>query len=53
MRVISIKNYSSEIRVIVQLMQYHNKAYLLNIPSWDWRRGDDVICLAELKVFLC
>jgi len=52
MRVISIKNYSSEIRVIVQLMQYHNKAYLLNIPSWDWRRGDDVICLAELKVFL-
>ncbi|VDL75949.1 unnamed protein product [Nippostrongylus brasiliensis] len=26
------------------------KAYLLNIPSWDWRRGDDVICLAELKL---
>ncbi|KAI6188951.1 BK channel [Aphelenchoides besseyi] len=50
MRVISIKNFSSEIRVIVQLMQYHNKAYLLNIPSWDWRRGDDVICLAELKL---
>ncbi|RCN39937.1 hypothetical protein ANCCAN_14118 [Ancylostoma caninum] len=25
MRVISIKNYSSDIRVIVQLMQYHNK----------------------------
>lgn len=50
MRVISIKNYSSDIRVIVQLMQYHNKAYLLNIPSWDWKRGDDVICLAELKL---
>nr|UGC41721.1 calcium-activated potassium channel slo-1 [Ditylenchus destructor] len=50
MRVIPIKNYSSEIRVIVQLMQYHNKAYLLNIPSWGWRRGDDVICLAELKL---
>uniref|UniRef100_A0A0N5ABA1 BK channel n=1 Tax=Syphacia muris TaxID=451379 RepID=A0A0N5ABA1_9BILA len=50
MRVISIKNYSSDIRVIVQLMQYHNKAYLLNIPSWDWRRGDDVVCLAELKL---
>merc|ERR1719362_1078375 len=31
-------------------MQYHNKAYLLNIPSWDWKRGDDVICLAELKL---
>lgn len=26
------------------------KAYLLNIPSWDWKRGDDVICLAELKL---
>ncbi|KAG1674899.1 Calcium-activated potassium channel slo-1 [Nymphon striatum] len=50
MRVISIKNYSDEIRVIIQLMQYHNKAYLLNIPSWDWKRGDDVICLAELKL---
>ncbi|XP_039306655.1 calcium-activated potassium channel slowpoke isoform X28 [Solenopsis invicta] len=50
MRVISIKNYSDHIRVIIQLMQYHNKAYLLNIPSWDWKRGDDVICLAELKL---
>lgn len=26
------------------------QAYLLNIPSWDWKRGDDVICLAELKL---
>ena len=25
MRVISIKNYASDVRVIVQLMQYHNK----------------------------
>ncbi|KAL0133663.1 hypothetical protein PUN28_000960 [Cardiocondyla obscurior] len=50
MRVISIKNYSDDIRVIIQLMQYHNKAYLLNIPSWDWKQGDDVICLAELKL---
>nr|CAD7397827.1 unnamed protein product [Timema poppensis] len=46
MRVISIKNYSDDIRVIIQLMQ----AYLLNIPSWDWKQGDDVICLAELKL---
>ena len=22
----------------------------MNIPSWDWKRGDDVICLAELKL---
>ncbi|XP_064622887.1 calcium-activated potassium channel slo-1-like isoform X8 [Lineus longissimus] len=50
MRVISIKNYHSDIKVIVQLMQYHNKAYLLNIPSWDWKRGDDAVCLAELKL---
>jgi len=50
MRVISIKNYCHEIRVICQLMQYHNKAYVLNIPSWDWKNGDDVICLAELKL---
>merc|ERR1740123_2938775 len=50
MRVISIKNYCAESRIIIQLMQYHNKAYLLNIPSWDWKQGDDVICLAELKL---
>lgn len=50
MRVISIKNYADDIRVIIQLMQYHNKAYLLNIPSWNWRRGDDVICVSELKL---
>jgi potassium large conductance calcium-activated channel subfamily M alpha protein 1 len=28
MRVISIKNYSADIRVIVQLMQYHNKVLI-------------------------
>lgn len=50
MRVISIKNYSDDIRVIIQLMQYHNKAYLLNIPSWNLKRGDDVICVSELKL---
>ncbi|WAQ96141.1 SLO-like protein [Mya arenaria] len=58
MRVISIKNYHAEIKVIVQLLQYHNKAakhplfqaYLLNIPSWDWKRGDDAVCIAELKL---
>ncbi|XP_071828820.1 calcium-activated potassium channel subunit alpha-1-like isoform X39 [Apostichopus japonicus] len=50
MRVISVKNFHPKIRTIVQLMQYHNKAYLLNIPSWNWREGDDVICIAELKL---
>ncbi|XP_076855991.1 calcium-activated potassium channel subunit alpha-1-like [Brachyhypopomus gauderio] len=50
MRVISIKNYHSKTRVITQMLQYHNKAHLLNIPSWNWREGDDAICLAELKL---
>ena len=26
------------------------QAYLMNIPSWSLCNGDDVICLAELKV---
>merc|ERR1719362_1582987 len=33
-----------------QLMTNLLQAYLLNIPSWDWKQGDDVICLAELKL---
>ncbi|XP_051945491.1 calcium-activated potassium channel subunit alpha-1a isoform X2 [Xyrauchen texanus] len=49
MRVISIKNYHPKIRIITQMLQYHNKAHLLNIPSWNWKDGDDAICLAELK----
>ncbi|XP_062858769.1 calcium-activated potassium channel subunit alpha-1-like isoform X1 [Trichomycterus rosablanca] len=50
MRVISIKNYHPRIRIITQMLQYHNKAHLLNIPSWNWKEGDDAICLAELKL---
>ncbi|XP_013413785.1 calcium-activated potassium channel subunit alpha-1 isoform X2 [Lingula anatina] len=50
MRAISIKNFHSDIKITIQLMQYHNKAYLLNIPSWDWKKGDDAVCLAELKL---
>ena len=26
------------------------QAYLLNVPCWDWKRGDDAVCLAELKL---
>ena len=33
MRVISLKNYCESTRVIIQLMMYHNKGYLLNIPG--------------------
>lgn len=31
-------------------LKFLMQAYLLNIPSWDWKQGDDVICLAELKL---
>ncbi|KAM4675803.1 potassium channel subfamily U member 1 [Discoglossus pictus] len=49
-RVISIKNYNPRVKVIIQILQSHSKSYLQNIPSWDWRRGDSIICLAELKL---
>uniref|UniRef100_A0A8C3TKX0 BK channel n=1 Tax=Chelydra serpentina TaxID=8475 RepID=A0A8C3TKX0_CHESE len=30
---------------------YHSlSVYLANIPNWDWRRGDSIVCLAELKL---
>ena len=32
------------------MMKMMMQAYLLNIPSWDWKRGDDTVCLAELKL---
>lgn len=50
MRVISVKNAAPRLRVIVQLMQYHNKSFLLNIPSWNWANGDEVVCIAELEL---
>jgi potassium large conductance calcium-activated channel subfamily M alpha protein 1 len=52
MRVISIKNFHPSVKIIIQLLQYHNKMYLLNIPSWDWKQGDDAVCIAELKLGL-
>ena len=52
MRVISIKNYQPTVKIIIQLLQYRSKMYLLNIPSWDWKRGDDAVCIAELKLGL-
>ncbi|NWI12282.1 KCNU1 protein, partial [Crypturellus soui] len=50
MRVLSIKNNYPNTRVILQIIQSHNKVYLQNIPSWGWKTGDDIICLAELKL---
>ena len=49
MRVISVKSYSENTRCIVQLLHYHNKSYLMNIPGWDWRRDDQAVCLNEIK----
>ncbi|CAD5125529.1 DgyrCDS13736 [Dimorphilus gyrociliatus] len=48
MRVISAKNYHSDIRIIIQLMRFHNKAFLVNLPSW--MAQDQIICLAEMKL---
>lgn len=36
--------------MVINLYIVELQAYLLNIPSWDWKQGDDVICLAELKL---
>ena len=34
--------------MIIQLLLYHNKSYLLNIPSWDEAR-DAVVCLVSVS----
>uniref|UniRef100_A0A8C7F188 BK channel n=1 Tax=Oncorhynchus kisutch TaxID=8019 RepID=A0A8C7F188_ONCKI len=49
-RVISIKQYCPNTRIIVQMLKHNSKAFLQNVPNWDWSRGDAVICLAELKL---
>uniref|UniRef100_A0A8C0MXK3 Potassium channel subfamily U member 1 n=1 Tax=Canis lupus familiaris TaxID=9615 RepID=A0A8C0MXK3_CANLF len=50
MRVLSIKNYYPSTRVIIQILQSHNKVFLPKIPSWSWTAGDNIICFAELKL---
>ncbi|XP_063050998.1 calcium-activated potassium channel subunit alpha-1-like [Engraulis encrasicolus] len=50
MRVISIKQHCPNTRVIVQMLKHNSKAYLQNVSNWEWSNGDDVICLAELKL---
>ncbi|XP_074898290.1 potassium channel subfamily U member 1 [Buteo buteo] len=50
MRVLSIKNHYPNTRVILQIIQSCNKVYLPNIPGWDWRTGDSIVCFAELKL---
>nr|XP_044986495.1 potassium channel subfamily U member 1 [Jaculus jaculus] len=50
MRVLSIKNYYPQTRVIIQILQSHNKVFLPKIPSWNWNAGDNIICFAELNL---
>jgi hypothetical protein len=48
--VISLKNFCEDTRVIIQLMMYHNKAYLLNIPGRLKNICAIVSCLSMLFV---
>ncbi|BHF81890.1 hypothetical protein SprV_0802502500 [Sparganum proliferum] len=50
MRVVAVKNYASHVRVIVQILQQSNKSHLLNIPTWNWNAGDEIVCLSEIKL---
>jgi len=34
----------------VAVALFAEQSYLLNIPSWDWKSGDNAVCLAELKL---
>lgn len=50
MRVISIKNYSDDIRVIIQLMQYHNK--VSSMSNWVfWKRYQDADTILKIWIF--
>ena len=52
MRVIAVKNFSSRTRCIIQLLHYQNKAFLINIPGWDWSLNDQAACFNEVKLGL-
>lgn len=44
MRVISIKNYHADIKVIIQLLQYHNKVRALSIALSSRVRVPNNLC---------
>lgn len=52
LRVISIKNFRACVRVIIQILNYHNEEHLFNVPDWNKVHGDEVICINELKLGL-
>ena len=68
MRVIAVKNFSSNTRCIIQLLHYQNKvpaqkttiflhcclqAFLINIDGWDsLKNHDQAACFNEVKLGL-
>ncbi|UJR26310.1 hypothetical protein I4U23_007648 [Adineta vaga] len=52
MRVISLKNFNQRTRVLLQLLHYKNKMNVASIPGWSAKDGDEIICIAELKLGL-
>lgn len=44
-----MNNLLSFLHLVTSSVGHVMKAHLLNIPSWNWKEGDDAICLAELK----
>lgn len=50
LQVISAKNFSESTRVIVQLLRFHNKHYLVHLNLW--KEYDQVICEDSIKLGL-
>ena len=49
LRVIALKNFSGKCKIIIQLLSFHNKHFLLNIVNWNCSQ-DTAICINELKL---
>ena len=50
MGLLNIVSPADIVMVVAGLTLVLVQAYLMNIPSWSLSNGDDVICLAELKL---
>ncbi|CAD5124539.1 DgyrCDS12817 [Dimorphilus gyrociliatus] len=48
LQVISAKNYSESTRVILQLLRFHNKHYIVHLNFW--KEYDQVICEDSIKL---
>ena len=46
MRVISVKNYHPKVRIIIQILQYHNKAHLQKIRHKNF-------CFKYYQFYIC